>query len=349
MNFGSDNTGPAHPRVMDALMRANEGYALPYGTDDLTRAVTEQLRAVFEAPQAEVFLVALGTAANSLALSALVQPWQAIYCSRLAHIHTDECGAPEFYSGGAKLVMVPETDGKMHSADLDAAIAEGLDRGLHYNQPGAVSITQVTECGTVHSLNELGALADVAKTHRLPVHLDGARFANALVALGCSPAEMTWKAGIDVVSFGATKNGLLGAEAVIFFNPDHSRDFEFRRKRAAQLFSKHRYLAAQMAAYLDGDLWLDMARAANASAARLADGIRALPNARLHHPVDANILFASLPRAAHRRAVAAGAQYFLTLEDLEGGDDTDVIPARLVCDWSIRNEAIDQFLDLLRD
>lgn len=347
MNLASDNTGPAHPRIMEALARANEGYAMPYATDAALDAVRARLREIFEAPDAEVLLVATGTAANSLALAALVAPWQAIYCSRIAHVHVDECGAPEFFSGGAKVVLVDETDARIAPEDLAAAIDEGLERGLHYVQPGAVSLTQVTERGTVYDLGQLTALAGAAKARGLPVHLDGARFANALVALGCTPAEMTWKAGIEAVSFGGTKNGCLGVEAILLFDPERLRELELRRKRSGHLFSKHRYLSAQMEAYLEGDLWLETARAANDAAARLADGLRQVPGVRLLHPVEANMLYAEIPRAAHRRAVAAGAQYYLTLDDLAGGSDDDPIPARLVTNWATTGHEIDRFLSLL--
>lgn len=348
MNFGSDNTAPAHPRIMEAVVRANAGHALAYGDDPLTAGVTETLRTLFEAPEAEVMLVATGTAANSLALAALVKPWEAIFCSALAHIHTDECGAPEFYSGGAKLVLVEETHARIAPEHLDAAIREGFERGLHYVQPGAVALTQVTERGTVYGLGDLQALSGVAHGHGLPVHLDGARFANALVSLGCTPAEMTWRAGIDAVSFGATKNGCLDAEAILVFDPARARDLGFRRKRAGHLFSKHRFLAAQMAAYLENGLWLETARASNAAAARLAQGLEALPHARIEAPVEANIIFVTLPRAAHRRAVEGGAQYYKTYEDLAGGTEEDAITARLVTNWGTTDEEIDRFVELLK-
>lgn len=347
MNFGSDNAGPAHPKVMEAVLRANDGYDLPYGDDALMDLVTERISETFEAPKAEVFLVATGTAANSLALATLVRPWGAIYCSRVAHVHVDECGAPEFYSGGAKLVLVDETDARIAPEDLDSTIREGLDRGLHYVQPGAVSLTQVTERGTVYSLDQLTALTAVARDHGLPVHLDGARFANACVALDCSAADMSWRAGIDIVSFGATKNGCLGVEAIVDFAPDRADELVFRRKRGAHLLSKHRYLSAQMAAYLKDGLWREMATAANRAAARLADGLRTVPDARIAHPVDANIVYVSLPREAHRRAIEAGAEYFLTLEDLAGGAPDDPIPARLVTNWSTTDAEVDRFLTLL--
>ncbi len=347
MNFASDNTGPVHPRIMEALARANEGYAMPYGDDALMDRVRARIREIFEAPEAEVLLVATGTAANSLALATMAQPWEAIYCSRIAHIHVDECGAPEFFTGGAKVVLVDEEDARISPEALEAAIAEGLERGLHYVQPGAVSLTQVTERGTVYDCAALADLARVAKAHGLPVHMDGARFANALVALGCSPAEMTWKAGIDAVSFGGTKNGCMGVEAVVLFDPAKGRELELRRKRSGHLFSKHRYLSAQMAAYLEDDHWLDTARAANATAAQLAAGLAQAPGGRLLHPVEANMLYVELPRPAHRRAVTAGAQYYLTMEELAGGAEEDPIPVRLVTNWATTEAEVDRFLDLV--
>ena len=347
MNFASDNTGPAHPAIVEAVVRANEGYAMPYGEDAVMDEVRAALCDTFEAPGAEVMLVATGTAANSLCLAALTKPWEAIYCTRLAHIHMDECGAPEFYTGGAKLVLMDETHALMAPDTLGAAIAEGRDRGKHYVQPGSVSLTQVTERGTVYGLETLAALSTVAKEAGIPVHMDGARFSNALVALGCSPAEMTWKAGIGALSFGGTKNGCIGVEAVILFNTDRAEELTYRRKRGGHLFSKHRTLSAQMAAYLKDGLWLELAAKANAAGARLAEGLGSVPGARLLHPVEANMLFVELPRAAHRRAVSAGAQYFMTLEDLEGGAEHDPIPARLVTNWATTDEEVDRFVELV--
>ena len=218
---------------------------------------------------------------------------------------------------------------------LDGAIAAEQSRGVHGPQRGPVSITNVTERGTVYTVDEIAALAGVARGYGLPVHLDGARFANALVALGCTPAEMTWKAGVDAVSFGGTKNGLLGVEAVIFFDPAHAWEFELRRKRGAHLFSKHRYLSAQMLAYLTDDLWLDCARRANAAAARLAAGLAGVPGAAFLHAVEANMIFATLPRATHDRLFAAGAEYYLWNSTLEGAAPDAALAARLVCDWSL--------------
>lgn len=345
MNFASDNTGPVHPRVMDALVRANDGFALPYGADDLTGQVTDRLRALFDAPDAAVYLVATGTAANALILSSLCSPWESVFCAQVAHIVEDECGAPDFYMGGGRLIPLPHRAGKIAPGDLETAIAGEGSRGVHGVQPGALSLTQATEKGTVYSLDELRALTDIAKRHGLRTHLDGARFANALVSLGCSPADMTWKAGIDAVAFGGTKNGLMGVEAVILFTPDKAWEFELRRKRAAHLFSKHRYLAAQMLAYLTDDLWLDMARTANARCQKLAAGLRDVPGARLLYPPQANIIFAEWHKSGHDRLRAAGAVYYPWPS---GGSDPDLMQARLVCDWSGSDADIDRFVDILR-
>ena len=347
MTFASDNCGPAHPRIIEALVRTNESYAPSYGADDLMTQTRHRLREIFEAPEAMVHLVATGTAANALALATLAQPWQTIYCTPLAHINCDECQAPEFYTGGCKLSLVGAAD-KMTTAELSAAIAGAGHGNVHVAQPGPVSLTQVTEMGQLYTLDELMALSATAAAHGLPVHLDGARFANALVALGCTPAEMTWKAGIDAVSFGGTKNGCLGVEAVIVFNPARTWEFELRRKRAGHLFSKHRFLSAQMLAYLADDLWLDMARAANARAARLAEGLRSLPDCTFLAAPQANMIFATLPRATHRRLHAAGAPYGLRTGLLDGADPAEPLSMRLVCDWSVSDAAIDRFVAAAR-
>lgn len=344
MYFASDNSGPVHPQVLAKLAQANDGYQMAYGADALMNEVRDRIRSIFEAPGAAVYLVATGTAANSLALATLSQPWETVFCSPVAHIHEDECNAPEFYSG-AKLTLVPGGD-KMTPEALHGAILAEETRGVHGPQRGPVSITQVTERGSVYSLDELQTLCSVAKAYDLPVHLDGARFTNALVALNCSPAEMTWKVGVDAVSFGGTKNGLMGVEAVIFFDESKAWEFELRRKRGAHLFSKHRYLSAQMAAYLEDDLWLKLARQANENCARLADGLRAKGASFLHEP-QANMIFASFPRARHRQLHKAGAVYHLWGAELDGSDDTEDLACRLVCDWSISADQIDQFLALL--
>ena len=348
MNFASDNTGPVHPNVMAALIAANTGYALPYGGDDLTAQTIQNIRDLFEAPDAAVFLVSLGTAANSLILATLSQPWETVFCHTVAHIHEDECNAPEFYSGGTKLTLVPGPEAKMTAENLRRSILAEETRGVHGPQRGPVSLTQATERGTIYSLKEIQEISATAEEFGLPVHLDGARFANAVQSLGCSAAEMTWKSGVDAVTFGGTKNGLMAVEAVIFFNPKYAWEFELRRKRGAHLFSKHRFLAAQMQSYLAGDLWLDMAKKSNDASARLIQGLKQIPEVQIDFEPQANIIFAQWARAAHQRLHAAGAQYYVMAGDHTTGPSDELLPARLVTDWSTTPENVDKFLDILR-
>ncbi|MFK7765289.1 MAG: low specificity L-threonine aldolase [Roseobacter sp.] len=342
MFLTSDNTGPAHPQVMEHVMAANAGYAMPYGADPIMDGVRDSLRTVFEAPEAAVYLVSTGTTANALALACYCQPWQTVFCSPVAHIHEDECNAPEFFTSGAKLTLVPGAD-KMTPQALQKSIEVEESRGVHGPQRGPVSITQVTERGSIYTLDELLALTDVAKAYSLPAHLDGARFGNAMVALGCTPAEMTWKLGVDVVSFGGTKNGCMGVEAVIFFDPQKAWEFELRRKRGGHLFSKHRYLSAQMQGYLKDGLWLKTAREANAHAAYLAKGLAEKGAEFLHEP-QANMVFVRFPRRIHAKLHAADAKYYIWEGALEGEDPEEMLAARLVCDWSITHAQIDTFL-----
>lgn len=342
MFFASDNSGPVHPQIMQRVMDANTGFAMPYGNDPIMEEVRQSIRTTFEAPDAAIYLVSTGTAANALALACYCQPWQTIFCSRVAHIEEDESNAPEFYTSAAKLTLI-DTGDKMSPDALRAAIARRAEGNVHIAQAGPVSITQVTERGSVYTLDELRALTAVAQEFGLPVHLDGARFANAIATLGCSPAEMTWKSGVNVVSFGGTKNGCMAVEAVVFFDSAKAWEFEKRRKRGAHLFSKHRYLSAQMAGYMQDDLWLTMAQSANANARHLADGLRAAGAQMMHSP-DANMIFARLPRATHQKLHAAGAKYYLWEGDLDTGPADEMLGARLVCDWSIGKEQINQFL-----
>ena len=347
MSFASDNTAPTHPNVIRAIAEANNGYAMPYGNDHYTQAAVQQIRDVFEAPEAEVFLVTTGSAANALALSSFAAPWQTIYCHRMAHIYTDECGAPEFYTGGAKLTLLDGQDAKFSPETLRAAIAATAQGDVHVVQRGPVSITNTTEFGAIYGPQEVAAISQVCRDYDLPLHMDGARFSNALVAAGCSPAEMTWKAGVDVLSFGGTKNGLIGVEAVVFFNTKPAWEFQLRRKRSGHLLSKNRFLAAQMNAYLADDLWLDMAKAANAAAASLERAILELPAASLAHPRQANAVFVNLPRKLHRAAQAGGAAYGIWPHDVSlDGDDDELLMARLMCSWCTTNTEIDQLVGL---
>ena len=342
MWFTSDNASGAAPEVMAAVTAANAGYARSYGADAFMDRARDQIREIFEAPEAAVYLVATGTVANALALSLYCPPWGAVFCHQHAHITEDECGAPEFYMHGAKLALVHGAHGRMDPAALEAAIVKAKGGGVHGVQPGAVSITNVTEAGTVHSVAEVAALAGVARAHGLPVHLDGARFANALVATGATAAEMTWKAGVDVVSFGGTKNGCMGVEAVVIFDPAKAWEFELRRKRGGHLFSKHRFLSAQMVGYLEDGLWLRLAAHANAMGARLVRGLAQMPDVTMVHPVEANILFPEWATGTHARLEAAGAAYYPFPAPM--GRER----ARLVASWSTTEADVDRFLAALR-
>ncbi|NOX74891.1 MAG: low specificity L-threonine aldolase [Alphaproteobacteria bacterium] len=348
MHFASDNTAPVAPEIMAALAAANQGYATSYGDDQIMDRVRDQIRALFEAPNAAVYLVATGTAANALSLACHINPWQAVFCHRLSHAEVDECGAPEFFTNGAKLVVLDGENAKINPDNLRAALASIDATDPHVIQRGILTITQLTERGTAYSLNEIHALTTIARDDNMPSHLDGARFANALVHLGCTPAEMTWKSGIDVVSFGGTKNGLMGVEAVIMFNPDQAWEFELRRKRAGHLLSKHRFLSAQMGAYLTDNLWLDLAKRANDAAARLETALLSLPDTTLEFPRQGNMIFARFPRTAHRFAKAAGAEYDLYFGQSMQGPDHELLGARMVTSWSTSQRDIDGFVAILR-
>jgi len=344
MIFASDNAAPVPSEIIQALTRANDGHASSYGTDTIMARVRAQIRDIFEAPSAAVYLVGTGTAANALALSVLASPVQTIFCHRLAHAQVDECNAPEFFTGGAKLTLLEGDDGKIDLAGFKARAAQFNNPDVHRPQFGALTLTNVTEMGTTYTLNEMRALTDVARALGMGTHLDGARFTNALVALGCTPAEMTWKSGFDIVSFGGTKNGLMGVEAVIIFDPKKAWELELRRKRSAHLFSKHRYLSAQMEAYLNDDLWIRLATHANAAAARLEQKLSAIEGFRLLTPRAANMLFCGWPRDGHKRAQDAGAYYYPAgMDHPETGPENEFLDARLVCSWCTTNAEIDAF------
>lgn len=349
MEFASDNSSAVAPEVMAALARANTGYAPGYGADPIMAEVTERIRALFDAPRAEVRLVATGSAANALSLACLVQPWQTVFCHRNAHIEEDECGAPEFFTAGAKLTLLSGDHARIEPDALREALAFTGRAGVHNVQKGALSLTNATENGASYRPEEVARLAGIAHAAGIPVHMDGARLANALAFTGATPAEMTCGAGVDILSFGGTKNGLMGVEAVVIFDPARAWEFELRRKRGGHLFSKHRYLSAQMLAYLTDGLWLRLAQDANAMARRLSEGIAALPGARIDHPTEANEVFATLPRAAHARAMAAGAHYYLWPFDQRlDGDPEELLSARMVCSWCTTAAEVDGMLAFLR-
>jgi threonine aldolase len=338
-NFSSDHVAPACEAIMSAVNKANEGFVTSYGGDDLTAKLQSVASQVFER-QVAVFPVTSGTAANALALSQIVPTFGAIYCHEAAHIVTDESGAPGFFTGGAQLIGFPSADGKIRPEQLTQAVAYAEDLGIHHVKPGAVTLTQATEWGTVYSLAEISAISAVAKRYGLPVHMDGARFANAVVHLGCTPAEATWKCGVDVLSLGATKNGALGAEAVVFFDPAMARDFERRRKRAGHLMSKLRFLSAQLNAYLKNDLWLQNARHANAMAARMALGLKSVPAARLLHPVSANELFVVLPEPIVSALETQGFKFYRWPLHAAGPGVT----IRLVTSYATPSSDVDEFI-----
>lgn len=349
MNFASDNTAGIAPAILDAIARVADGYALGYGSDPVTARVEQRLAQLFEREVA-MFLVPTGTAANALALAQLTPPWGAVLCHAESHIATDECGATEFYGGGVKLIALAGEGCKIAPATLEAALDRGPWGGPHHVTAAALSLSQATEAGTIYRAAEIRRLAEIAHGRGLVVHLDGARFANALVRTNVTPAELTWRAGIDVLSFGATKGGALGAEAVIFFDPARARGMQERRKRGGHLLSKHRFLAAQLDAYLADDLWLDLARHANRMADRLAEGLAAA-GIKPVWPVEANEVFVPLSAQADRRLKAAGAMYYpWSTASLPLGlaIPQDATVVRLVTSFLTAEADVDRFVALAR-
>lgn len=308
MNFASDNAAGVAPPILEAIAAANSGFALAYGQDNVTARVTRRFCEIFEREVA-VWLVATGTGANALALAHLSPPWGAVLCHAESHIISDECGAPEFFGSGLKLIGLPGKAGKIAPDTLREALQRGPWGGPHHVTASALSLTQATEAGTVYRVEEVRALSDAAHAQGLAVHMDGARFANALVRQNVAPAQATWKAGVDVLSFGATKCGALAAEAIVFFDPARAANMDERRKRGGQLVSKHRFIAAQFEAFFADELWLRLARHANAQADQLAVRLTAAGFAPVW-PVEANEVFVALPRRVDTRLKAAGASYY---------------------------------------
>ena len=348
MFFASDNWAGAHPRIAESLAREAAGYAAAYGTSDLDRRMEERFNDLFQREVA-VFFVGTGTAANSLSLASVAKPGGVTFCHSEAHVTADECGAPEFLTGACRLFPVPGPNGKMDAQDLSAAIGRFPPGAVHQGRPMVVTLTQATEMGTVYSLDEIEAIGAVARSSGLPLHMDGARFANALVALGATPADMTWKRGVDILSFGATKNGCWCAEAIIFLKPELATEMPFIRKRSAQLFSKTRFISAQFEAYLDGGLWLDLARNANGMADRLRAGIAASSKSRLAWNTTTNEIFAVLAKDAATLAEDRGAKFYdwpvpAETPDLLGENEVLI---RLVTSFSTTADEVDRFLEVL--
>ncbi len=336
MNLGSDNVTGASPEIIDAIVRANAGTAESYGADEITARLDGAFSDLFETP-VRVFPVATGTAANALSLSVMAPPYGAIYCHENSHVAVDECNAPEFYTGGARVVPLPGADGKIDADVLAHTIENATPHAEHNAQPAAVSLAQATELGGTYTPDEVAALCAIAHRHGLLMHLDGARIANSVVHLGCSFADVTWRAGVDLMSFGATKNGAVAAEALVFFKPDLAETILFRRKRAGHLLSKMRFFSAQLEAYLADGLWRRNAEHANVMAQRLAEGLTAIPGVRLRHPVEANEIFIQLPPPVVRGLQAEGHAVGLW------GDPKDSV-ARFVTAFNTDEGELDAFI-----
>ncbi len=294
IDYRSDNTGRAAPEILEALIRANRDTALGYGADDWTAALQQHFSELFETA-VRVFPVATGTAANALSLAAVSPGWGIVYCSEAAHINTSEANAAGFFSGGLKLAAVAGDHGRINPERLAETLATILPGQLHRGQPAAVNLTQASDLGTVYPLGEIQAIGELAKSRGLRLHMDGARFANAVARLGCSPAEASWRRGVDIMSFGATKNGGALCDAIVVFAPELVDGLAVQLRRAGQVWSKMRFASAQLLAYVENGLWLDMARASNAVAARIAAGLAGVAGARLLAPVEVNEIFLELP------------------------------------------------------
>jgi threonine aldolase len=336
-NFYSDNVSGAAPEVLRAIVESNAGDAAPYGADSYTQRLERRMAELFET-EVDVCPVGTGTVANGLCTALVAAPFGAIYCADVSHLHGSECGGAEFWSGGnARSVPLPTVDGRLAAAALAEALEAGRLRAADV-PPRALSVTQGTEAGTVYSVEAVRSLAATAKEHGLWVHMDGARFANALARLGCTPAELTWKAGVDLLSFGATKNGALCAEAVVVFARPLAETLRYRRRRAGHLFSKMRFLSAQLLAFLEDDLWLRNARHANAMAARVRAGLASIPGVRFPHPTEINLVLAALPRPVWDGLVADGYSFSRRGAPREG-------IVRIACAWDTPVEAVDALVD----
>lgn len=337
-SFASDNVSCACPEVMDAIVAVNSGIASSYGNDAHTIQLEATLSTFFETP-VKVFPVVSGTAANVLALSVLTPSYGKVFCHQMAHINTDECASPEFFTGGAKLIPIASDDGKITPEAL-TSVFRGKGN-VHAAQPAAISITQSCETGTVYQLDEIAAISKTAHELGIKVHMDGARFANGLVALNASPAEMTWKSGIDVLSLGGTKNGCLAAEAVVFFKPELAETFPYLHKRSGQLLSKMRFISAQLEAYISNDVWRRNAEHANAMAARLSQGLAAIPGIELEFPTESNEVFASIPRKVIDRLATKGIH-------VTEGELDETAPPRFVTAWDSKVEDVDNLIDAVK-
>ena len=335
LNLCSDNEAPIAPSILKSILEANSGFAHSYGEDDLTKQLRKAFAELFER-EVEVFPVVTGTAANALALGHITPAYGAIYCASQAHILVDECGAPGFFSGGASMVPINTIQGKIDASHFEDLINNWGVHGDHEPKPCALSVTQTTEVGTLYTTEEICRLSDLAHSHNMVVHMDGARFANAVASLGCNPADITWRAGVDVLSFGATKNGALAAEAVVFFTDNHAKEFGRQRMRGGHLLSKMRYVSAQLLAYLRGGLWLELASKANASAIHLRDGLMQLRGVEVLYKVEGNAVFARLPEVVLEGLLSQGYLFH------RWPGEADLV--RLMCSYSLQKKEIDDFI-----
>lgn len=326
--FASDNTAPICPEAWAALQEANATAAPSYGDDRWTACVCEQVRELFET-DCEVFLVFNGTAANALALAQICQSFHSVICHEHAHIHTDECGAPEFFTKGSKLLVIGGANGKIDIGEAEAIIAKQPE--LHSHKPRVISITQATEFGTLYTRDEIAAISEFARGRGLLLHMDGARFANAMATLNCHPKEITWKLGVDVLCFGGTKNGVGAGELVVFFKKELAREFDYRVKQGGQLVSKMRFLAAPWTALLTDNIWLRNAGCANTAARKLAEGLKNEAKIDIVFPVDANAVFVRMREDVARILRARGWNFYKFIEP-------DVY--RLMCSWATTDSDI---------
>jgi threonine aldolase len=334
--FASDNYSGICPEALAALVEANAGHQVSYGDDAWTKKASDLIRDVFET-DCEVFFVFNGTAANSLSLASLCQSYHSILCHELAHIEVSECGAPEFFANGTKVLLLPGGDGKIDPTSIAKAVQKRTD--IHYPKPKAISLTQATEGGTVYTPDDLQRLWDVARKFELRIHMDGARFSNAVAALGVAPKELTWKSGVDVLSFGGTKNGIGVGEAVVFFNHELAREFDYRCKQGGQLASKMRFLSAPWVGMLKDGAWLKHANRANAMARRLEVAMCNLPRIQVAFPVQTNAVFASVPHDIVEEMHGRGWKFYTNV-----GFDY----ARLMCSWDTTEEDVDAFVEDLK-
>jgi threonine aldolase len=331
-HFASDNYAGICPEAFAAMAAANQGHEVSYGDDTWTEKASNLLREVFET-NCEVFFVFNGTSANSLSLASLCQSYHSILCHELSHVEGSECGAPEFFANGTKVLLLPGPQGKIDPKSIEKAVNKRTD--IHYPKPRALSLTQATEVGTVYSLDELQTLADVARHFQLRIQMDGARFANAVVSLGMAPKEVTWKVGVDVLCFGGTKNGIAVGEAVVFFNPELAREFDYRCKQGGQLASKMRFLSAPWTGMLQDGAWLRHAEHANAMARRLELALNQIPGIEVAYPVQSNAVFARIPEPVVEAAHQRGWKFYTHVGGWE--------ESRLMCSWDTTPEDVDGF------